>query len=60
MAITQRKNGSWAVYYPLNGKLKWEYFGMGITGEKKAKERNEELREIQSCATFFRGVLFLP
>jgi integrase len=54
MAVTQRKNGSWAVYYPLNGKLKWEYFGMGITGEKKAKERNEELKQLGVIGKYTR------
>jgi len=54
MAITQRKNDSWAVCYPFNGKLKWEYYGMGITGEKKAQERNEELKQLGVIGKYTR------
>jgi len=45
MAITQKKDGRWCVYYrdPETGRQKWEYFGHGIEGEKRARERNDEL-----------------
>ena len=45
MAITQKKDGRWCVYYrdPKTGRQKWEYFGHGIEGEKNARQRNDEL-----------------
>jgi len=45
MAITLRKDGRWCVYYrdPETGRQKWEYFGHGIEGEKRARDRNDEL-----------------
>jgi integrase len=45
MAITQKKDGRWCVYYrnPKTEKQKWEYFGRGVEAEKKARQRNEKL-----------------
>ncbi len=45
MAIVKRKDGRFAVVYPLNGKQKWESFGKGLDAKKKAHKRNEELKE---------------
>lgn len=44
MAVTQRKNGSWAVAYYVDGKQKWEYYGQGLEGERLAKDRDEDLK----------------
>ena len=45
MAIRQRKDGRWVVYYRQAGtkKTKEEYFGRGAEGEAAAKKRNREL-----------------
>lgn len=44
MAVTQRKDGLWAVSYRIDKKQFWEYFGRGIEGEKRAIERNLQLK----------------
>ncbi len=45
MSYGQRKDGRWYVKYRLNGKYKWEYFGHGLSGERLATDRNDELKE---------------
>ena len=45
MAVTSRKDGRWAVYYKVNGRLKWEYFGAGVEGERAAYKRDAELTQ---------------
>jgi len=45
MAVRRLKDGRWAVYYRdrTTGKLKWEYFGRGPTGENAAWKRHRDL-----------------
>ena len=43
MAVVRRKDGRFAVTYPLDGKQKWESFGRGLEAEKLANKRNDEL-----------------
>ena len=43
MAVMQRKDGRWCVYYKVDGKKKWEYFGRGPEGEEKARQRDKAL-----------------
>lgn len=44
MAVKCLPDGRWAVYYQLDGKKKWEYFGRGELAEVNAKRRDEEIR----------------
>ncbi len=43
MAVRQRKDGQWSVYYNIDGKRVEEYFGHGTQGRQAAKNRNIEL-----------------
>jgi integrase len=43
LAVTQKPDGRWAVYYRDGKKVKWEYFGRGAEGEAAAYKRNGEL-----------------
>ena len=43
MAVMQRKDGRWCVYYKIDGKKKWEYFGRNPGAEGKARQRDREL-----------------
>jgi len=43
MSVHLRKDGRWAVVHREDGKVRWEYFGRGLEGERKARERNDEL-----------------
>ncbi|MBF0232866.1 MAG: site-specific integrase [Desulfamplus sp.] len=54
MAVTQRKNGVWVVIYQVDGKQVWEQCGKGLAGEKKAKERNEELKKTGTVREYVR------
>ncbi len=45
MAVTYRKDGRWAVYCKVHGRLKWEYFGAGAEGERAAYQRDAELAQ---------------
>ena len=46
MSVTLRKDGRWMVTYRQDGKPKWEYFGKGIQGEKKANARDQDLKAL--------------
>lgn len=43
MAIRQRKDGRWVVYYRSGGKITEEYFGRGPEAEAAAVKRNDSL-----------------
>jgi integrase len=45
MAVKCLKDGRWALYYQLDGKKKWEYFGRGEIARIKAEKRDEQIRE---------------
>lgn len=44
ISVTLRKDGRWMVTYRAEGKTRWEYFGKGLPGEKKAREMDQELK----------------
>jgi integrase len=62
MAVTQRKDGRWVVYYrdpDRPDKIRYEYFGRGVGAEHAAEKRNTELgfgrkkkRQIRRGPTF--------
>lgn len=45
MAVKQLKDGRCAIYYQLDGKKKWEFFGRGELAQLKAQKRDEQIRE---------------
>ncbi|MCP3941671.1 MAG: hypothetical protein GY710_09355 [Desulfobacteraceae bacterium] len=54
MSYGKKKDGRWYVKYKLDGKIKWEYFGRGLSAEKMAVDRNEELKEKGTIQNYTR------
>jgi integrase len=44
MAVTQKKDGRWAVVHYIEGRQRWRYFGRGAEGQKAANDFNAALK----------------